>query len=92
MVTRSVLETIFENDCLKRENHFLRLDLRDQFAMAVLAGWQAQPDERTYGGRGDNFKDLTVDEWRAAILEEDAKYCYRMADAMMVARKNSPQS
>jgi len=58
--------------------------LRDQFAMAALTGFLAQPDDRTYTESKAGGK--SFDEWCDDIATNDAKYCYRLADAMMAER------
>ena len=63
------------------------MTLRDYFAAAALQGYMSIQDERTYAGRGDEFKELSVKEWQEALLLTDAKLCYRYADAMLKARE-----
>ena len=63
------------------------MSLRDYFAAAALQGYMTIIDERTYSGRGKEFKDLSVEEWREALFSKDAELCYRYADAMLKARE-----
>lgn len=62
------------------------MELRDYFAAAALQGYMSIQDERTYGGRGEEFKELSVEEWQETLFLTDAKLCYRYADAMLKAR------
>lgn len=71
------------------------MDLRDYLAAAVATGREAVSDERTYSSRANfnpNYAALSVEEWREALILDDARYCYRVADAMLKARgeQNEP--
>lgn len=61
------------------------MSLRDWFAGQTLAGLSALDDERTYGTPNV----MTLEEWRQACARTDAEFCYRMADAMLAARKST---
>lgn len=62
--------------------------IRDQFAMSALAGFTAIEDNRTYSGRGQDKQDMSVEEWQDSLITFDTVYCYKLADAMMEARKS----
>lgn len=61
--------------------------LRDQFAMAVLTGFSAIADDRTYCPEREDCIGLTLEEWQEKTYLADARYAYRMADAMLKVRK-----
>ena len=63
------------------------MSLRDYFAAAALQGYMSISDDRTYSGRGEELKDLSVEEWQETLFSKDAELCYRYADAMLKARE-----
>lgn len=66
------------------------MDLRDYFAAAIASGCAAISDERTYSSRADfndDYAPLSVEQWREAIVMDDARYAYRMADALLKVRE-----
>lgn len=63
------------------------LSLRDYFAAAALQGYMAIADERAYSSRPSDKQELSPDEWRLWLIEQDAKLMYLMADAMLKARE-----
>jgi hypothetical protein len=67
----------------RQEPEIWGMSLRDYFAGQALAGWMAQPDERTF----PMDCKLSLEEWRASVFRDDAETLYRYADAMLEARK-----
>lgn len=67
----------------ERKIQELRQTLRDQFAMAAMAGHCAVTDNRSWPGETI----ISLDAWRNEMALEDAKYCYMIADAMLKARE-----
>jgi len=58
------------------------LSIRDYFAAKALQGLVANQDDRIYVTPNV----MTLEEWRTSLYQEDAKFCYRMADAMLAER------
>lgn len=58
------------------------MSLRDYFAGKALAGFMAIPDER--GCPHDKKADR--DKWLEEVMLGDARYLYKLADAMLKAR------
>lgn len=59
------------------------MSLRDWFAGMALIGTASQEDHRTTNERDP--EKLKV--WRDNLYLADALYCYKLADAMLIARK-----
>ena len=58
--------------------------LRDDFAGRALTGLMASAEEH-FAGNGKSEEAL--DEWSRALHRRWARFCYRMADAMLEARE-----
>ena len=64
-------------------NDHFGMTIRDVFAAAALKGICSCVDDRTHS----SSEVLTLEEWRLKIALDDARYCYRMADAMIKVSK-----
>ena len=62
--------------------------LLDQFAMAVLTGYSATPDERVYTSLDKSPE--AIKEWQRSLIKHDAEYCYEMARAMVAEKSKQP--
>jgi len=60
------------------------MSLRDWFAGQALSGYAGVPDERNCP------KDRDQKQWAQELAENDARYCYFLADAMLKAREAKP--
>lgn len=63
------------------------MSLRDWFAGQTLAGLISSAEEHYPGPRGDPG---ALKEWSDSVDARWAKYCYKMADAMIAAREAKP--
>lgn len=58
------------------------MTLRDWFAGMALAGLMARPDNRSASGTSEQLA-----SWGLALLSNDAKLCFKYADAMIAERE-----
>ena len=68
-----------------KTSSFDGMALRDWFAGQALAGVVSRVDDRYFHGPTNDYAALEL--WRKGAALEDARYCYRMADAMLKARE-----
>lgn len=61
------------------------MTLRDWFAGQALAGFMTLPDDRCFR----SSKSQTLEEFRASCAQQDSEAMYRIADAMLRARRTT---
>lgn len=72
-------------------NNYEGLTIRDHFAGMALAGWMAQPDERSTNTVDLKEEGKTIGQWQHEMKMTDARMCYDYADAMLAARHPQPE-
>lgn len=63
------------------------MSLRDWFAGQVMNGMSAMPEGRRCPMSTVLLGDDAVREWQKEVMENDCRFCYRVADAMLRVRK-----
>ena len=64
------------------------MTLRDYFAAKAMQGMLAVPDDQRYGDRAD--KTLSIEQWQQWCVTGAVEHAYRVADAMLRARADTP--